>query len=211
MKLLLIAALLAPMQSAPQPRPKVGTILWTFDDGPHRRSAPRILDLLDKYRLKSTWFVLGSQLWHPRHRAILKDIVRRGHTLANHLWSHTNPCKLGARRVVREWKRCDKRIRAVVGSKALLPWYRPPFGARCHWRSIRKLGQRVVMWNTADIGTSARTIWRRIKYRITRGKQAITLWHHDWRKLRKVLKLAEKDGYIQSCSSVDAKATPVLP
>ena len=58
----------------------------TFDDGPDPRFTPEVLDLLDRYEAKATFFVLGSSA--ERYPELIAETVDRGHTIANHTWAH---------------------------------------------------------------------------------------------------------------------------
>ncbi|NLM07245.1 MAG: polysaccharide deacetylase [Tissierellia bacterium] len=58
----------------------------TFDDGPSKVSTPKILDILDKYEVKATFFVQGRNV--DIYPDILKDIYKRGHAIGNHSYSH---------------------------------------------------------------------------------------------------------------------------
>jgi peptidoglycan/xylan/chitin deacetylase (PgdA/CDA1 family) len=61
----------------------------TIDDGPNPTITPKILDLLDQYNIKATFFVVGSLA--ERYPSIIQDIERRGHTIGNHTYSHDVP------------------------------------------------------------------------------------------------------------------------
>jgi len=63
-------------------------VALTFDDGPAEPTTRQILDLLDKYSVKATFFVSGINVL--RYPEIIKDIVSRGHSIGNHSLSH-NP------------------------------------------------------------------------------------------------------------------------
>ena len=65
-----------------------GEVVLTFDDGPHPKFTPEILDALDEHCTKATFFVLGQRaLSFP---AQLREVGRRGHTIGTHTWSHAN-------------------------------------------------------------------------------------------------------------------------
>ena len=61
-------------------------IALTFDDGPHPRYTPQILEILDKYKVRATFFTVGENvvLWPE----IVRDCIRGGHEIANHTYSH---------------------------------------------------------------------------------------------------------------------------
>ncbi len=67
----------------PKPKPSSGkTVYLTFDDGPSQYT-PEILDVLDKYGVKATFFVING-----RYNSTMKDIVDRGHQIGLHTYSH---------------------------------------------------------------------------------------------------------------------------
>ncbi len=67
----------------PEAKPSTGkTVYLTFDDGPSRYT-PEILDVLDKYGVKATFFVING-----RYNSTMKDIVDRGHQIGLHTYSH---------------------------------------------------------------------------------------------------------------------------
>lgn len=65
---------------------KKGQLALTIDDGPNPNITPQILNLLDKYNIKATFFVVGNLV--PHNAAIIRDIVARGHTVGNHTYTH---------------------------------------------------------------------------------------------------------------------------
>src|SRR5215218_6390606 len=63
----------------------------TFDDGPHAKNTPKLLDLLAEKHIKATFFVLGENA--TRQPEIIKRIASEGHEIANHTWTHLNFAK----------------------------------------------------------------------------------------------------------------------
>lgn len=63
-----------------------GEVILTFDDGPHPTFTKTILEALDRHCVKATFFTVGRMALFRSDQ--LKDIVRRGHTVATHTWSH---------------------------------------------------------------------------------------------------------------------------
>ena len=61
-------------------------VALTFDDGPHPEYTPQILDILDEYGVKATFFVVGENA--ARYPEIVKRIIDSGHEIGNHTWSH---------------------------------------------------------------------------------------------------------------------------
>lgn len=64
-------------------------VYLTFDDGPSTTNTPEILNVLDRYNVKATFFTLGKSIEaNEEAKNILKDIAKRGHAIANHTYSH---------------------------------------------------------------------------------------------------------------------------
>ena len=116
----------------------------TFDDGPNPAITPKLLDLLDRYKARATFFVIGK---HAREcPELLKETAVRGHVIGNHTDAHPNLFWLKPDQITVELRCCNFSIKAATG--ALPRWFRPPYGVRNPWvvPAARELGQRVVMW-----------------------------------------------------------------
>lgn len=118
-------------------------IALTFDDGPDPRVTPQILAELRKYGARATFFVLGSQV--ERHPELLRAIVRDGHVVGNHSFSH--PKKTTPEQALEEIDKADVAIQAASGRRADL--FRPPYGLRYEELSKQALGRgyTVVLWS----------------------------------------------------------------
>lgn len=99
-------------------------VALTFDDGPAEPTTRQVLDLLDKYSVKATFFVSGLQA--QRYPDIIRDIVCRGHSIGNHSLSH-NPFLMltGFNNLYREISDAQE-ILKKMGINALA--FRPPVG-----------------------------------------------------------------------------------
>ncbi len=64
-----------------------GEIAVTFDDGPHPEVTPKVLDILDHYRAKASFFCVGDKA--AAYPDLVREIVRRGHTIGNHSMHHS--------------------------------------------------------------------------------------------------------------------------
>ena len=62
------------------------TIALTFDDGPVHPYTGQILDILDRYEVKASFFCIGDNV--NRNPELAREIIRRGHTLGNHTQTH---------------------------------------------------------------------------------------------------------------------------
>ncbi|MBL8067147.1 MAG: polysaccharide deacetylase family protein [Armatimonadetes bacterium] len=119
----------------------------TFDDGPHGHFTPKLLDLLDRYRVKATFFVIGKMAY--KDPALLAEIARRGHLVANHTFSHANLRRQSLSDIETEYLAANNLIAAVTGQTPR--FCRPPGGDRdgLTTRAAQLLGMTTVLW-TAD-------------------------------------------------------------
>ena len=116
----------APAPAAPTPAPTTGTkvIALTFDDGPGPYTA-HLLDILDQYGAKATFFLIGSKV--SGQASVVRSIQARGHQLGNHSWSHPELPKLSVDQIAGEIDRTNEAIRQATGVKPSI--LRPPYGA----------------------------------------------------------------------------------
>lgn len=128
----------------PAPAPAKYVVL-TFDDGPDPRYTPQVLDLLDRYGVKATFFVIGAEA--KRHPELTRTLALRGHSVQNHTWSHADLSKLSWSAFQRQVKDTDAQIR-TDGVK-LPGCLRPPYGTRNALldRRAAALGKRLVLWD----------------------------------------------------------------
>ena len=116
----------------------------TFDDGPNPAITPKLLDLLDRFKARATFFVIGK---HARECPdLLKETAARGHVIGNHTDAHPNLFWLKPDQITVELRCCNFSIVAATGAPPR--WFRPPFGFRNPWvvPTARELKQRLVMW-----------------------------------------------------------------
>ena len=109
--------------SASQPPGKY--IVLTFDDGPSLYYTPAVLDLLEKYNAKATFFVNGYQLY-PSKAESLKRAIALGCEIGNHTESHANLTKLTQSEIYEEIASTNEKIKNLCGYEATL--LRPPGG-----------------------------------------------------------------------------------
>ncbi|WMM26512.1 polysaccharide deacetylase family protein [Tissierella sp. MB52-C2] len=99
-------------------------IALTFDDGPHPQYTPEILDLLDQYNIKATFFVLGQ--FAEKYPDIIKRQAEEGHEIGNHTYSHINIKKASTQTFKEEFDKTQSIIFSLTGAKSKV--FRPPYG-----------------------------------------------------------------------------------
>jgi peptidoglycan-N-acetylglucosamine deacetylase len=122
------------------------TVALTFDDGPNPAVTPGLLDLLDRYEAKATFFMVGEHVAAAAELA--KEIAARGHVIGNHTQTHPNLALSSPAAIRRELDACDEAICRATGWTPR--WMRPPFGFRNPaLKGIvhRRGGAGIVMWS----------------------------------------------------------------
>ena len=126
-------------------------IYLSFDDGPHPIATPFVIEQLEKYNAKASFFCIGKNI--VEYPAIYQQLIQQGHTVGNHTMHHLNG-----------WKTEDDLYLQNI-AQASTPiqsnFFRPPYGRikRSQIRKIRadkSLPQEIIMWDvlSGDFDTS---------------------------------------------------------
>jgi peptidoglycan/xylan/chitin deacetylase (PgdA/CDA1 family) len=158
-------------------------IAVTFDDGPHPQVTPRVLDVLDQYRAKASFFCVGSTA--AACPEIVQEIVRRGHSVENH--SHRHPgvfATYGLRRLRREIEAAQETLSTITGRRPR--FFRAPAGFRNPLLDpvLARLDLIYVSWTRRALDTvdsNPTTVLRRLVQELAPG-DVLTL--HDRAALR---------------------------
>lgn len=120
-------------------------IALTFDDGPDNRFTPLILDVLKKYDVKATFFLLGTRV--HTYPDITKRIYREGHAIGNHTYWHPKLTNSGVQNMIWEIENNEKEIMSVIGIKSDL--FRAPYGALDDQlvKQLEKMRYRGIGWS----------------------------------------------------------------
>lgn len=136
----------APIINVGNPHDKHGspTLALTFDDGPHPVLTPRLLDILKATNTKATFYVVGNLA--KRHPEIVARMVREGHEVGNHTWSHPDLRKIGDNEIRRELQLTEDAVQAATGRGTFS--IRPPYGAvnKRVIGAIPESRRPIVMW-----------------------------------------------------------------
>ncbi|MDY4078192.1 MAG: polysaccharide deacetylase family protein [Clostridium sp.] len=137
-------------------------VYLTFDDGPSTTNTPQVLDVLDKYNIKATFFILGKSLEEGETAEnILKRIASDGHAIGNHTYGHDYDYLYPGRTInpdnfMSEINKCNERIKKVLGDDFDTRVIRFP-GGYWSWEGrtgIRPIldekGYAIIDWNTLN-------------------------------------------------------------
>lgn len=122
-------------------------VALTFDDGPTPHYTASILQLLELYQVKATFFVTGADT--QRYITQAKQIVTAGHQLGNHSWYHNRMVFMSLDDIRREIEGTDQQIRAAGFEGEIL--FRPPYGKKLlllPWY-LAQSSRTSVMWDIA--------------------------------------------------------------
>ncbi|MBR2719145.1 MAG: polysaccharide deacetylase family protein [Clostridia bacterium] len=158
----------------------------------------RILDLLDQYNAKATFFLVG--IWVDKYPDLVKEIHARGHEIGNHSDSHPEMSKLSSERIIRELDGCSDKIEALTGERPTS--FRPPYGDYDNEvvTVSRAEGYEVVQWSIDSLdwkNKGAEDLIRRATKNVQKGD--IILFHNDSKyildALPTILKTYQEQGF----------------
>ncbi len=157
-------------------------VFLTFDDGPIPEVTPWVLDLLDQYGIKATFFLVGDNV--RRNPELFDEIKRRGHSYGNHTMNHLQGFKVTSDRYLSNIDEADQLIDS--------PLFRPPHGLM-RWRQARRIKEHynIIMHDlvTRDYSKrlNGRQVLRKVKKYVRNGS---IITFHDSIKAEKNMKYA---------------------
>lgn len=145
-------------------------VALTFDDGPDNNYTLQILDILKKYKIKATFFLIGARA--KAHPDVVKKIINEGHVIGNHTWNHPDLLRLSKNDVLTEVSMADEELFKIAGYHSTL--FRPPYGnTNSHLNKILiSKGYNIILWSvdTRDwAGTSVYGIMKDVRNEIRPG------------------------------------------
>jgi peptidoglycan/xylan/chitin deacetylase (PgdA/CDA1 family) len=140
----LLPGLRPPLGIADRTRSRRGFAL-TFDDGPHPRGTPAVLEALAGAGVQATFFLVGEQV--RRVPALVGEILDAGHDIGLHCDRHRNLLWLTPRQVHEDFARAEDAIGAASGGRPIA-LYRPPYGVLngAALALARRRGYRTLLW-----------------------------------------------------------------
>ena len=113
--------------------------IWiTFDDGPDEKVTPYLIDVLGKFGIKATFFIIGNQA--KKYPELVKLIINNGHKIGNHSFSHLNGFSTNNNKYLEDVEQAKKYIDSDI--------FRPPYGKITPFQ-IKKLKKdfKIIMWD----------------------------------------------------------------
>jgi len=118
---------------------KMKKLFLTFDDGPHPVITSKVLNILDEYNAKATFFCVGENV--NEHPKIYNEILLKGHQTGNHTYNHLKGWNTATKSYIESIQRCKQLVNSDL--------FRPPHGRITYKqvKALKKEGYRIIMWS----------------------------------------------------------------
>jgi peptidoglycan/xylan/chitin deacetylase (PgdA/CDA1 family) len=133
-------------------------VYLTFDDGPTPEITQWVLNQLDQYNAKATFFCIGKNI--VAYPEIFDQIIKKGHGIGNHTHNHLNGWKTTTDEYLKNIETCENTISNLNSEISILKSkiFRPPYGKikAVQAKKLRQQGYKIIMWDvlSADFDQS---------------------------------------------------------
>jgi peptidoglycan-N-acetylglucosamine deacetylase len=139
----------------PEPARTANQVALTLDDGPNPNVTPQVLDMLDSFNAKASFFCPGETV--EAYPQLAREIIRRGHTIENHSYGHKHHFSLmGMGTLRREIEKSQEVITRITGYQPV--YFRAPVGLRSPLLDpvLQSLNLKLVSWTRRGFDTISR-------------------------------------------------------
>lgn len=183
----------------------------TFDDGPSSNVTPKILNILDNYDIKATFFVIGQMA--EANKDVLIREKAEGETIGNHTFTHNYKYIYGSpKNLIDDFNKCSETIKDILGKDYDIKYARFPGGSfgkklETYRDATEKAGYSFIDWNCIDgdgegNNISPKILLEKIKQTSIRKKTLVVLLHDASTKsttvqaLPNIIEYLKSQGYI---------------
>lgn len=155
-------------------------VFLTFDDGPIPEVTPWVLDTLDRYGIKATFFMVGDNV--ARNPELYEEVKRRGHSVGNHTMHHLQGMKVTTYRYMHDISEANDLIKSVL--------FRPPHGF-LRWKQLRAIKDHynIVMYDLVTRDYSKKLTPEKVMNNVKRyARNGSIIVFHDSLKAEKNMK-----------------------
>ena len=180
-------------------------IYLTFDDGPTPEITEWVLQELEKYNAKATFFCIGNNI--EKYPEIFKKVINQGHSIGNHTFDHLNGWKTSTVEYLKNTFICEEQILESKIYNLQSKIFRPPYGKikSSQANKLRQLGYKIIMWDVLsadfDASISKEKCLENATKSVTSGSiivfhDSVKAFSHLEFTLPKALKYFKEKGFI---------------
>lgn len=152
-------------------------VALTFDAAWGNEDTQQLIDILEKYNIKATFFVVGD--WVTKYPESVKALFDAGHEVMNHSDNHAHFSKLSTEQIIADVNACNDKIEEVTGVRPTL--FRAPYGEYDDHviEAVESMGMHVIQWDVDSLDwkdLSAGEITNRVQRGVSAG--SIVLFHN---------------------------------
>ena len=161
--------------------------IWlTFDDGPDPEITPWILAVLGREKVKATFFLVGQQI--EEFPGLVGEIVKEGHTIANHSYSHKNGWLCAKKKYIADVKKCQE----LMPNNKL---FRPPYGKITKAQiALLKDKYKIILWDVLSWDFQQNTTPKRVQENILKNTKegSIIVLHNNQKSYKNLAPILEE-------------------
>lgn len=183
-------------------------VYLTFDDGPTPEITEWVLEQLQNYNAKATFFCIGDNI--QKYPEIFQKVLAENHSIGNHTFNHLKGWKTSTEDYIENVKLCQSKIKNQQSTITNL--FRPPYGKikLSQSKQLRKMGYKIIMWDVIsfdfDQTISKEKCLENVLQNVENG--SIIVFHDSkkaWQNLEYVLPKTLKDLYEKgfTCEKID--------
>ena len=170
----------------------------SFDAAWGNEDTQQLIEILDKYKIKATFFLVGS--WVDNYPDSVKALADAGHSIQNHSDTHPYLTQISPEQAKEEIEKCNKKINALIGKNPTL--IRPPYGDYNAdvISTVESIGMFPVQWSVDSLdwkGIGAEEIFNNVAPKVKAGD--IVLFHnaaeHTPEALPGIIEHLQKQGF----------------
>lgn len=170
----------------------------TFDAAWGNADTQQLIDILGKYNVKATFFVVGA--WAAKYPESVKALHDAGHEVMNHSDDHAHFAKLSAQQIIKNVTACNQKVSAITGVSPSL--FRCPYGEYDDHvvSALKSMGMYTIQWDVDSLdwkNLTAPEITQRVTNRVQPG--SIVLFHnaalHTPEALPEIIETLTGKGY----------------
>ena len=128
-------------------------VYLTFDDGPIPEVTPKVLEILARYNVKATFFMVGENI--DKHPDVFRQVLEAGHAIGNHTYNHVKGVKTPIEdylRNVTKWEEAFRRNTQTAPlnfQRSTFNLFRPPYGKATfrQRRALHQRGYQLIYWD----------------------------------------------------------------